>query len=234
MSSRLLILDASFCPPTLAHLKMAQIACEQQKPFQLILMHSIQNADKPSSHDLDHRSNLIQLTRDHLQSLDSSIPISCSILSCPRFIDKLDFLIKEYPQMDYYDFIMGWDTLIRFFDHKYYLSQGQSLLEPTLTRFFDLGGCISVAPRIVPGTSMLSLTELQQEITKLVGQNHHWCNHIQILPRWNAQLASISSTRVRNMIQTMGIQDPSLDALILPTIKDYIREHKLYQSSTTL
>lgn len=100
---KIYILDSSFNPPTIAHLKMIETIplnpCEHELKM---LMLSTNNVDKPQS-DLESRIKLI-----------SKLGYPFAIVQAAKFVDKQKLFDTETV------FIMGYDTIVRFFDHKYY------------------------------------------------------------------------------------------------------------------
>ena len=97
-ATRLYVLDSSFNPPTNAHLQLIE-SCPMNSRLLLI---ANKNVDK----DQDNFNDRIEL----LKLLDMPLAIT----SEARFVDKAKQF--EVPVC----FLMGYDTLVRFFDPKYY------------------------------------------------------------------------------------------------------------------
>ncbi|KAI8896720.1 hypothetical protein BC833DRAFT_596426 [Globomyces pollinis-pini] len=103
--NRLYILDSSFNPPTVAHLQMLnQINLNQND--QILLLLATKNVDKLNSNLLE-RIHLIK-----------SLNLPFAIVNQPRFIEKASILNSFNVT-----FLMGYDTIIRFFDPKYYTNE---------------------------------------------------------------------------------------------------------------
>ena len=113
-SGRSLILDASFNPPTLAHRALAESAAEAANASSILLQLSVANVDKTvTSADLGQRLFMLELMaqgHDH---------VGITGCSHARFIDKA-VAIRELSPGLHPIFAIGYDTLVRLFDEKYY------------------------------------------------------------------------------------------------------------------
>lgn len=240
---RILILDSSFNPPHLAHYALAKEALKfkydgQTTPkseLSLLLLLSVKNADKvlvgPAA--LDHRLNMMYLMAQYLQhNLD--VHVSIGLTSHAKFVDKsvsiIDYL-KEYFASDFHSmrltFVVGFDTLVRILDPKYYLP------DKLLDLLFEF----------MSTTDLFCLTrsenvELYQEQVDYFRKLRH--GHIENIPQaWakNVHVMSvdedrdsvglISSTLVRAAFAS-GITD---NVPVIPEIKKYIEENRLYELS---
>ena len=99
--TRLYILDSSFNPPTNAHLQMIN-SCPHSVQIGHLLLIANSNVDK-SQDNFNDRIEMLQ-----------SLGLPFAITSEARFVDKAKLF--EMPTC----FVLGYDTLIRFFDRKYY------------------------------------------------------------------------------------------------------------------
>ena len=118
---RCLVLDAAFNPPTRAHLALAHHGAEASNADRVLLQVSATNVDKGiSGADLGQRLYMVSRLAGRLASIDVS---ACSHA---RFVDKASALQKLSPNTRYV-FAIGYDTLIRLFDEKYYDSMIQEL-----------------------------------------------------------------------------------------------------------
>ncbi|KAH6674522.1 hypothetical protein B0J14DRAFT_43101 [Halenospora varia] len=124
----LYVLDSSFNPPTLAHLQIATNALVQdplhpESPKRLILLLATQNADKaakPAS--FDNRLCMMEiLARELLLKFkaDEEIGIDIAITKFPYFAEKAKSIEEEYGEAEQVHLI-GYDTLTRLLDTKYY------------------------------------------------------------------------------------------------------------------
>ncbi|OAA69813.1 cytidylyltransferase [Cordyceps fumosorosea ARSEF 2679] len=147
LRSRLLVLDASFNPPTLAHAHMAKLAvrdvlAEQRAALagasaapvvrpqtRLVLLLAVANADKPAAPaPLEHRLAMIyafaRRLQEELRGQGDEVPVDMALTSEPFFSGKADALraASWYPGAELLpmEFIVGFDTLVRILDPKYY------------------------------------------------------------------------------------------------------------------
>lgn len=149
--SRILILDSSFNPPHMAHLTLAkeaishdfkdgkngEISSGPQK--MLLLLLAVKNADKivPVPALFEHRLQMMQLMANSLEKL--KIPVSIGLTTHARFAEKSS-AIQNFINADSLwvnlstklTFLLGYDTLIRVLDPKYY---APASLEDSLNNF---------------------------------------------------------------------------------------------------
>jgi nicotinamide-nucleotide adenylyltransferase len=180
----LTILDSSFNPPHNAHLEMLQ----NSNP---LLLFSIKNMDKPTENTLD-RIEMIKL-----------LGLPAAITDQGRFVDKVKLF-------DNPTFIMGYDTLVRFFDPKYYTDFQQEMnvfFATSKIRMFDRGD------DMLP---IWSRPELQHAL--------QWKDSVEILEK----ISDISSTKCRKAI-TIGCDRKALEELMPLAIVEYIIKNRIFQ-----
>ena len=120
---RLLCLSASFNPLTAAHTWLIQEASRIFPPDEVLLVLATANVDKPvQGFPLERRLDL--LTR----FAESRPTVSVAACSHGRFVDKAEAIRRHYPPETRPAFIVGFDTLVRLFDPKYYADMNASLL----------------------------------------------------------------------------------------------------------
>ncbi|KUJ12082.1 Nucleotidylyl transferase [Mollisia scopiformis] len=149
----LYILDSSFNPPTLAHLHLLTSALLPSPqpvtpPKRVLLLLSTQNADKaPKPASFEHRLVMMELfARDLLFTLpkpqtstsnEQQIAIDIGITKLPYFHSKSASIEESgvYPPETTQIHLLGYDTLIRLLDTKYYPPEHSlSVLEPFLAK----------------------------------------------------------------------------------------------------
>ncbi|KAJ2638738.1 hypothetical protein GGF44_002758 [Coemansia sp. RSA 1694] len=150
--------------------------------------------------------------------------MAISMVNVPRFVDKCqavrNVVIKELhtshpePRVLCY-FSMGWDTLIRFFDAKYYGPDYPAEID----RFFDDGGRISYSRRTNFSDS---------DIVKFFAAPH-LAPYLQFiyeleLPKF---IRHISSTDVRQAV----CESPQSARDIPSRILQYVNSNQLYRNS---
>ncbi|CDK27004.1 unnamed protein product [Kuraishia capsulata CBS 1993] len=155
-TSRICILDSSFNPPHRGHYSLAENAIHYDFPERnarkdahdksnrsLLLLLSVKNADKvvqPAAF-ADRIAMMISLADFAGQSL--KVPVALGLTSHAKFVDKATAigktLTEEYrsfhPTEMPLTFLMGFDTLIRVFDPKYYTPAS---VRDSLSSFMDL------------------------------------------------------------------------------------------------
>ncbi|KAJ2459739.1 hypothetical protein GGF42_001281 [Coemansia sp. RSA 2424] len=158
--------------------------------------------------------------------------MAIGMVNVPRFIDKYEAVrnavlqeLKLPPPPPNDDrqllprvlcyFAMGWDTLIRFFDEKYYGPDYQA----EISRFFDSGGRIAYARRVG-----FSDTEVSEFFAA-----PHLAPYLQFiyeleLPK---RVKHISSTEVRQAIResSQSVRD------IPPRILQFVNSNQLYRNN---
>lgn len=161
----LYILDSSFNPPSLAHLSLAtsalrDAATSNHKPYRLLLLFSTHNADKaPSPASFVQRIALMTVFAEdvsrHLQSSDrvdehvKNISIDIGLTKEPYYTDKSTAIAATEPPFyssnPIHVHLVGYDTLIRFCNPKYYPKYNPPL--SALKPFFDAGHKLRVTAR---------------------------------------------------------------------------------------
>jgi nicotinic acid mononucleotide adenylyltransferase len=188
-SSSFAVLDSSFNPPHNGHLEIV-------KDSNVVLLFSIKNMDK-ETRNIKDRVEMIKL-----------LNLPAAITDQGRFVDKASL----FP--DGTTFIMGYDTLIRFFDVKYYTN-----FQSDMDRFFTKS-VIKVFDRGNHKLDMWDRYELQHVL--------QYQNFIQKAD----SISDISSTKCREAIRDFYNKEKNrqeLDLLMPPKIVDYILQHQLYK-----
>lgn len=112
--ARCLVLDAAFNPPTVAHWGLARSGALASGASHVILQLSCSNVDKGTM-----EANLAQ--RLYMVAALATLKEQTSVTVCShaRFIDKANALAALDRQIQPI-FAIGYDTLVRLFDPKYY------------------------------------------------------------------------------------------------------------------
>ncbi|CAR23816.1 nicotinamide-nucleotide adenylyltransferase [Lachancea thermotolerans CBS 6340] len=139
---RVLVLDSSFNPPHMGHYTLVERAVKYygSTDLQVILLLSINNADKeikPAS--LDKRMDMMCIMADLLSK--NSLPVSVGITKYAKFFEKSTAISKELGHSPKISYLVGFDTIVRVFDSKYYapLSVADALRDfMSETEFFCL------------------------------------------------------------------------------------------------
>ena len=114
-SKRLGIFSGSFNPLTLAHTQMIEDTLAEYQLDELLLLLAKANVDK-TVFGLPLAARLLTLERYTKNREKCSIGVS----SHGRYLDKITALKAILPPETEFHFIVGYDTLVRIFDPKYY------------------------------------------------------------------------------------------------------------------
>lgn len=110
----------------------------------VLLLLSVQNVDKPSA-SIDQYGDRLVLIEKMAKRIREDLGVECGVclLKCGRFIDKsleLDHLFENEIGSDgehhiKMDYLLGYDTVVRLFDSKYYEPSGD--IEQSLDKFIS-------------------------------------------------------------------------------------------------
>jgi nicotinic acid mononucleotide adenylyltransferase len=118
----LLCLSASFNPMTAAHAGLIREASRIAPPQEVLLLLATANVDKTvAGLPLEDRLALL------LRFADSRPGVSVAAVGQGRFVDKMRAIHRSYPAGVRLIFLLGFDTLVRLFDPRYYTDRGASL-----------------------------------------------------------------------------------------------------------
>ncbi|HAA78061.1 TPA: hypothetical protein DCE37_23430 [Candidatus Latescibacteria bacterium] len=203
-SGRSLILDASFNPPTLAHRALAESAAEAANASSILLQLSVANVDKTvTSADLGQRLFMLELMaqgHDH---------VGITGCSHARFIDKA-VAIRELSPGLHPIFAIGYDTLVRLFDEKYYEDM-----------MGDLEALFSQAEIAVANRADVDVDELADYLAQPPQASFRYRIHPVALP---PRFADVSSSAVRERLATGSDVSDAVPPVILP----FLDESRLY------
>lgn len=241
-TKRILVLDLSFNPPHLAHYALAKEALSfkygnldtSKSHLSLLLLLSVKNADKvlatPAS--FDHRLNMMYLMAQYLQK-NLDVHVSIGLTSHARFVDKsvsiIDYL-KEYFSNDYpsmkLTFVVGFDTLVRILDPKYYLPDNLLDLLREFMATTDLF-CLTRSENVETYQEQMEyFKKLRKGSIANIPQAWSDSVHVVSVEEDRDGVGLILSTLVRAAFAS-GITS---NVPVTPEIKKYIEEHGLYKS----
>ena len=199
------VFPASFNPPTLAHLRLIE---EAKRGFSLqgvALLLDTRPIDKEIvGAPLEERVLML------LGLFGKRRDISIGICNEGLFVGKLKALRALTPEAKV-RFIMGYDTLVRLFDPRYYQDMGKALRE--LFEGADL--LVGLRGKVTRDEVrvFLSLPEVRPYAERI---------HLFDLP---PSLKGISSTQVREKVK----RGESILQLVPPSVEEFIREKGLYK-----
>ncbi|KAI9801275.1 MAG: hypothetical protein M1833_002845 [Piccolia ochrophora] len=239
----LFVLDSSFNPPTLAHLQIATSALVSSPPTaappRLLLLLAIQNADKapkpaPFPHRLALMQSLASAIHTQLPSPSTCPAIDIGVTKHPYYHSKASalatdpFYNPETPaistQMTQIH-LLGYDTLLRFFDAKYYSPPTEG------GKPFDVLADYFVRNRLrIMGRGKGGREEVDEFVRRLKdgemdeeGAKREWAERMEVVEGIEGD---VSSTRVREAIKA-GDWD-TVDELAVAGVKQFVQEEKLY------
>lgn len=243
----LYVLDSSFNPPTLAHLRIASSALlERLEPSShLLLLLATQNADKPSKPALfEDRLAMMELfahdLRAHLaaksskaaspepSSFDRMPTIGIGVTKKPYFVDKALAIEASgcYPTPLEQVHLIGYDTLIRIFNAKYY--PPAHTLEPLSPLFSRHRLRVTLRPDDEWGgreEQRVFLRGLAQGDREDEGGCRQWAEKIQLVEGKTAEEQVVSSTKVREAAQSAS---PDLSRLVSSRIREFVLSERPY------
>jgi nicotinamide-nucleotide adenylyltransferase len=256
----LYILDSSFNPPSIAHLTLAtsalrQHALAESAPYRLLLLFSTHNADKaPSPASFVQRIALMTVFAEdlsqHLKKAPSGqqpdiaeISIDIGLTKEPYYSDK-SAAIKEttppfYSSDPIHVHLVGYDTLIRFCNPKYYPKHDPPL--SALRPFFDAGHKLRVTQRPTDpndaSSNEFGTVEEQEKYLQRLRDGEQESEGFE--PAWGEKIdmaqaeegVGISSTRVRNAAKE-GMWD-EVSQLCTEGVAAWLKDQALYSEDAS-
>lgn len=179
--ARLLCLSASFNPMTVAHAVLVDEGSGLVSPQEVLLLLATANVDKQSDGlPLEQRLDLL------LRFAAPRPHVSVAAVYHGRFVEKLDAIRSAYPGETRVVFLLGFDTLVRLFDPKYYEDRDASL-----ARLFTGCECI-VANRGADTPHVVDAFLVRSEVAP-------FAHRIRVM-RLPTDLAMVSATEVRRRL----------------------------------
>lgn len=251
----LYILDSSFNPPSIAHLTLATSALKDHAlygngPYRLLLLFSTHNADKaPNSSSFVQRLALMTaFAEDISQSLKkgtssasaslAEITIDVGLTKEPYYTDKSAAITETkppiYPKKPIHVHLVGYDTLIRLCNPKYYPKHDPPL--SALKPFFDARHKLRVTQRPANSNDESSnefgsveeqqkyLQDLRRGRYEREGFNSDWVDSINMVQVDDG--VGISSTRVRKAAKEGRWEE--VGQLCTPSVAAWIKAQGLY------
>lgn len=220
----LLVLDSSFNPPHSAHHNLIKRAMKHYhgRSLHVLLLLSVNNADKsPKPATFDKRMEMMCLMANILEK--ENVSTSVAITTYAKFVDKDNVLRREFFNTGLISYLVGFDTIVRILDPKYYLPQS---LSDALGEFMH-------------STNFFCLTRnSDQEIEKQV----RYCSDISrglyepTIPRaWGKKIQielndekynSICSSHIRDLVLNGCTAEALEGQLPLPILKYVMKETK--------
>lgn len=259
------VLDSSFNPPTTAHLALARSSLAAPSPPPrpptnsssppsrrlLLLLLSAHNADKPAGPAtlLERLEMMHRLSLSLGPQLPPDVGVDIGLTKHARFVDKSQALAAAYPpaQLHYHHhhhhqtqtFLVGFDTLVRLLDPKYYpplLHSPCSAPAPlaALQPFFARARvCCMLRGEDVPAQHAY-LERIRRGERLAEGCQPTWAACIELVDA-PAETVGVSSSLVRDTLRSrsgQGLQQPEvvevLQRRLTPEVAAYVLRHGLY------
>jgi nicotinate (nicotinamide) nucleotide adenylyltransferase len=203
---RLGIFPASFNPPTRAHLALVREAKKVGTLDEILVLLDIGAMDKtPGEAKYEDRLQMVRM----LFQKDPSVSIGLS--NRGRFLDKLNALRASYPSPWEFTFMVGFDTILRVMDEKYYRDRDREL-----DRLFDECRFLVANRGDLEQEAFVRLFRRQE--------TRKYRNKVSFftLP---LKFSTLSSTLIRERIR----QSHPIEGWVPESTRRFIREKGLYQ-----
>ena len=206
---RLGIFPASFNPPTLAHLALIREAIKKERLNEVLVLLDMQAMDKrPVKARFEDR--LVMLKK----VFERDPKISIGLSNHGLFLDKIEPLRRIYPDPIALFFIVGFDTILRVMDKKYYRNRRKSLDE-----LFEQSRFLVANRDHYEETAFKMLFRKRQN--KIYGEK---VTFFTLHPKYS----SLSSSLVRERI-TKG---QPVDEWVPAAILQFVRKKRLYKTDS--
>lgn len=252
---RLLILDSSFNPPHIGHLSMIKQSVQELNrqssqgvgvatinTNSLLLLFSVKNADKGSVsvEEYSRRLHMVDLMSTYI-STELGLACGVALSDASLFVDK-SALITNWIEEQQKEkggkqqkigrfFLLGFDTLIRFFNPKYYSGSMIDALDP----FFQQSRlCVLLRNDTSSGMDVTEQEKFLQDIEK--GEISNGGVTMKLPASWRDKVTycearnewAISSSGIRRAIaESSNAQE--WESKVIPSIGEYIKDNSFYR-----
>lgn len=224
----LLVLDASFNPPHLAHKSLIRhgLAHLGERPSAVLLMYAVRNADKAVKHARENGVR-VALMRAFQESVRRELHDETYICLTqePYFKDKFLALAEQAPAAAQI-YLVGYDTFVRILDKKYY---GGNLANSGLGDFFSRGRLLCA---LRDGQGWGDYARQKEHVDRIRSGREPdvpaaWADSIDVVTLADDEGMGVSSTAVRQAVASGD--EATLSRLLSPEVLDVIKQHNLYQ-----
>lgn len=219
----LIILDSSFNPPTLAHLHMATSALRAHRTSspRLLLLLSVQNADKPvKPAGFAQRLAMMHVFAGDVQRKveGEGVVVDIGLTSKPYFHDKSRVIAESrvYDEGLEQVVLVGFDTLVRIFDAKYYGG------EEGMRR--EVGGFLGRARLRVMMRPSGEWGDVGEQRGWVEGLEERWKGRVELVEGEEGGL--VSSTLAREAVRVGDWE--AVGGLVTEGVREVIRELGVY------
>lgn len=245
---RISVLDSSFNPPTLAHKTLALSSYPGESQGDIyqahLLLLSVRNADKILKQGdatfIQRVEMMVHLAEDVAQNLPTQPPttVAVAVIDEPSFVGKSTklhaYLRPRLPDdvQVKLTFVLGTDTITRFFAPRFYSSQ--EIMLQSIQHFFLQPSQGGEGSEIVCARRASTLTPQEEQEFLQTDEVKQWVSAGAVkLIDIGEEEARMSSTSVREGIRhSLGCADPneppSWDSTCSPRVAKYIKDQFLY------
>jgi nicotinamide-nucleotide adenylyltransferase len=201
------VLPSSFNPPTEAHRLLVEKARTVDLIDEILLILDRKSVDKGIfGASLEERLWMILLC------FESDPTVSVAFTNRGLFSEKLTLVMKAYPDNTMIRFIVGYDTLIRVLDAKYYKNRDDSL-----------SGLFADSHFLVAPRGRVGINGIKRLLNRR--ENRPFAKRITLF-EIPSSVRQLSSSRIRNDIH----EERNIDDRVPPEILSYLRTKGLYRN----
>lgn len=205
VQSRMAVLPSAFNPPTIAHLALLEAARLLPGVQSAAALLTTRNVDKGvTGASFGDRIGML------LAAHEQHPWVSILATNQARIIDQEAALASHLPGIEF-DFVVGYDTLVRLFDAKYYTA-----MHDELAAFFDRARVIALNR----GESDVAVVRsfIEEKAARFADRI--------LVAELDAHPASLSSTLARD-----AVRDGQPTAIVPPSVARYIETYNLYRET---
>lgn len=200
---RVAILPSAFNPPTEAHLRLIDLALEEDNVAAAGALLSTRNVDKGIyGAGLAHRIRMLLALRHRRED------VAVLASNAARISDQAEALRDAHPDTGF-DFVVGYDTLVRVFDPRYYDDMAREL-----DRFFQHHRLFAA------NRDATSVDAVRRYLESPAARD--FAQRI-VVKELEPESATRSSTAARTAVNQGGLPEG-----VPPEVESYIVEHGLY------
>jgi len=204
LPQRVAVLPSAYNPPTLAHLRLLAVASALPGVGGVAALLTTQNVDKDlTGAGLAHRVGMLLAAREDRPGL------AVLTTNAARFVDQAAGLRNAFPGVRF-DFVAGYDTLVRIFEPRYYRDMHA-----------ELTGLFASHSLVVTNRGDASLEAVHAFLER--AHVRPYAGSI-VTAELDDEAAALSSTQARSHA-ALGRHPESVP----PAVAAYIREHRLYR-----
>ena len=231
LTSTLLVLDSSFNPPHWGHFTLIKKASEfymeheNTKKLSVLLLLSVNNADKkPKPATFDKRVDMMCIFADVIRAkLKQISDVSVGVTTYGKFVDKDRVIRSEFIDSSNIVYLVGFDTIARIFDPKYYSPKSLSVALGDFMKYSQLF-CLTredYKPQQQSGSSGQTSAESQEQLDypRHISEGNYeptipkeWGSKVKVLPNED-EFLSVSSSAIRAAYMSGNIDEKCINEL---------------------